>query len=307
MRKIIAAMPIVMAAFAANVWAIGEARYTGKIVDTANKPVGGATITVDSLEQRKFHQVFKANDKGEFAIFLLDGTIRYKFLYEKKDVGSFVEEKKLKLAPEKNEATVVIGATAAATSGGVTSVAKADPATTAYNEGAQLANAGDTKGAIGKMEEAVKLNADLTAAWIALASLYTRTEEWAKVIDAGTKALAVDADDADLNALVAQAYRKTGNAAKAAEYSKNAPKDAKAIFNEAAKYINAGNADKAEPLLKEAIEADPKFANAYYELGMIYAGQSKNAEAKKNLSKYLELEPNGKDAATAKEMLSYIK
>ena len=33
----------------------------------------------------------------------------------------------------------------------------------------------------------------------------------------------------------------------------------------------------------------------------------KNADAKANLQKYLELDPNGKDAATAKEMLKYVK
>jgi hypothetical protein len=33
----------------------------------------------------------------------------------------------------------------------------------------------------------------------------------------------------------------------------------------------------------------------------------KNADAKVNLQKYIELDPNGKDAATAKEMLKYVK
>jgi hypothetical protein len=40
---------------------------------------------------------------------------------------------------------------------------------------------------------------------------------------------------------------------------------------------------------------------------MIYVRTQKNADAKVNLLKYLELEPNGKDAATAKEMLNYVK
>ena len=40
---------------------------------------------------------------------------------------------------------------------------------------------------------------------------------------------------------------------------------------------------------------------------MIYVRAGKNADAKTNLQKYLELEPNGKDAATAKEMLKYVK
>ena len=60
-------------------------------------------------------------------------------------------------------------------------------------------------------------------------------------------------------------------------------------------------------MLKQAVAADEKFAAAYYELGMIYVRAGKNAAARTNLQKYLELDPNGKDAATAKEMLNYVK
>src|SRR5207248_1539625 len=74
-----------------------------------------------------------------------------------------------------------------------------------------------------------------------------------------------------------------------------------------AKLINASTDSEAEPLLKSSIAADDKFANAYYELGMIYVRAGKNADARTNLQKYLELDPNGKDAATAKEMLNYVK
>ena len=40
---------------------------------------------------------------------------------------------------------------------------------------------------------------------------------------------------------------------------------------------------------------------------MLYVRSGKNADAKTNLQKYIDLEPNGKDAATAKEMLKYVK
>ena len=39
----------------------------------------------------------------------------------------------------------------------------------------------------------------------------------------------------------------------------------------------------------------------------IYVRSGKSAEAKTALTKYLELDPNGKDAATAKEMMNYLK
>lgn len=304
MRKLLA-LSVVTAAFAANAFALGEARVTGKVLDQAGKPVADAKISVDSLEGKKFHQDFKTNKNGEFAIFLLDGTIRYKFTYSKEGVGSASKDMKLKLTPEKNEETIVLGEQP--TQASVQLQSKADPATEAFNAGAELANKGDNAGAIAKFEEALKANPEFSPAFNALARLYARTGNWAKAVEYGEKALAADGEDVDLNALLAEAYEKTGDKTKAAAFKAKAPKNARGLFNDAAKFINSGDTAKAEPLLKQAIEADPKFAQAYYELGMLYASNSKNADAKTYLSKYLELEPNGKDAATAKEMLNYIK
>ena len=303
---------VAAAAFATNMWAIGEARYTGKVVTADNKPVEGVTITVSPSDGKKnFKQTFKTDKNGKFAIFLIDGTLNYRFVFEKSGFATEERTMKLKLVPEKNEDTITLldeAAAAAAAPAGATQVqAKADPAVTAFNEGAELANNGKDAEAIAKFEEAVRIKPDMTAGYMALTKLYRRTGNWAKVIDRGNKVLEISADEPEIIAALAEAYEKTGDKAKAAEFKSKAPKDARALFNDAAKLINAGKAGEAEPLLKEAIAADPEFGQAYYELGMLYAGMSKNADAKKNLSKYLELEPNGKDAATAKEMLNYIK
>jgi Flp pilus assembly protein TadD len=102
-------------------------------------------------------------------------------------------------------------------------------------------------------------------------------------------------------------YTATGNKEAAAKAEGKMPKNAAGLFNEAARLINAGNDSGAESLLKQAVAADETFAQAYYELGMIYVRSGRNAEAKTALEKYLQIDPNGKDAATAKEMLNYVK
>jgi protein O-GlcNAc transferase len=177
----------------------------------------------------------------------------------------------------------------------------------AYNEGAALANEGKIAEAIAKMEEAVTAKPDLTAGYEALAKLYLRTKNYDKAIDRANKALDIDTDNQDMFGILADSYTAKGDKAKAAEYRKKLPADAASMFNEAAHLINSGKDEQAEPLLKSAISANDKFAQAYYELGMLYVRSQKNADAKANLQKYLELEPNGKDAATAKEMLNYVK
>ncbi len=185
--------------------------------------------------------------------------------------------------------------------------AKANPAVAAYNEGAELANAGKVPEAIAKLEEAVTAKPDLTAGYEALAKLYLRNKNYDKAIDRANKALEIDNDNQDMFTVLTEAYTAKGDKAKAAEYRKKLPADAASMFNDAAHLINSGKDAEAEPLLKSAIAANDKFAAAYYELGMLYVRTQKNADAKTNLQKYLELEPNGKDAATAKEMLNYVK
>lgn len=308
MRKALAVSFLLAFATAASLFAIGEARLTGKVVDADGKAIPEVTITVSSATPAKtFNLTAKADKNGKFAIFLLDGTIPYKFVYSKEGYQSFEESFKLKLIPEKNEREIRLVPAAAAATTAEAGQPAADPAVVAYNEGAVLANEGKDKEAIAKIEAAVAFKPDLTAGHIALAKLYARVGDWTKAINAAVTALQVDADNPDMLTLLVEGYERTGDKTRAAEYRKRAPANPALLFNEAAKYINAAKDSQAEPLLKKAIAVDESFAPAHYELGMIYARSGKNTEARTHLQKYLELDPNGRDAATAKEMLNYIK
>ena len=183
----------------------------------------------------------------------------------------------------------------------------ADPAVDAYNAGAQLANAGDAAGAIAKFEEAVAAKPDLLAGWQALAKSTLRIKNYPRAIEAAKKVIDVDDEDTDMWTVLYQSYTATGDKANAAIAQKKMPANAGSLFNEAARLINQGKDSEAEAALKQAIAVDEKMAVAWYELGMVYVRTSKNADARAALQKYLELEPNGKDAATAKEMLNYLK
>ncbi|HEU4522527.1 MAG TPA: tetratricopeptide repeat protein, partial [Thermoanaerobaculia bacterium] len=172
---------------------------------------------------------------------------------------------------------------------------------------AALANEGKHAEAVAKFEEAVAAKPDLTVGWQALARMSVRTKNYDRAIAAAEKALEADSEDTDMLAVLFESYTGKGNKAKAEEYRKQLPANASSLFNDAAKAINAGKDAEAEPLLRQAITADANFAPAYYELGMLYVRSGKNADARKSLEKYLELEPTGKDAPTAKEMLNYVK
>lgn len=309
MRKTIALWTMTAVLAAGSAFAAGEARLSGKIIDAQTKqPVANATIKYEAVESKTVKNEVKAKADGSYAVFILDGTIRYKFTYAAPGYTPVEETVKLKLGePNKRDVELNKGGAAPAGGGKIETVQTDDPSIVAYNEGAGLANSGDVKGAIAKFEAAVAAKPDFGAAWMALAKMQLKAKNYPGAITAAQKYLEMDEEDADMWTVLYNAYTATGDKAKAAEAFKKMPANASALFNDAAKAINGGDDATGEKLLKQAIAADAKFALSYYELGMIYVRAQKNAEARENLQKYLDLDPNGPNAATAKEMLNYVK
>lgn len=86
-------------------------------------------------------------------------------------------------------------------------------------------------------------------------------------------------------------------------------------FNEGAVLTNAGKVDEAVAAFDKVIAADPNKALAYYYKGINLIGKETLGKDNKPIEppgtaeafqKYLELEPNGSQAATAKAMLDHI-
>lgn len=309
MRKTVAMSLLVIAAVAVNAFALGEGRLTGKITDAVTKaPIANGRILVVSTGGRNFKQEFKGEKDGTYRILLIDATLRYDFTWSAPGYQPYTEPMKLKLGEVTTKDVVLTPATAAAApAAAAAAAAKPDPSVAAYNDGAQLFNAQKFPEAQAKFQEAVSAKPDLIAGWQALARAAIATKDYSKAIEAANKAIEGDPDEVDMYSVLYTAYTATGDKAKAAEAKKKMPANAGALFNDAAKLINSGKDADAEVLLRQAIAADEKFAIAYYELGMLDVRLGKNADAKVNLQKYIELDPKGKDVATAREMLKYVK
>ena len=251
----------------------------------------------------------RASIQIAFTIFVLDGTLQYKFNISAPGYNTYEEVIKMKLGETNVREFLVYkaGTGPAGAPGAPAAPPKPDPAVEAYNAGAALSNSGDTAGAMAKFQEAVALKPDLTAGWMALAKVAVKEKKHEVAVDAAKKALEIDDEDADMWLVLYQSYTALGDKANAAIAEKKMPANPSKLFNEAARLINEGKDGEAEASLKRAVAADEKFAVAWYELGMVYVRAGKSAEAKAALNKYLELDPKGKDAPTAKEMLSYLQ
>lgn len=308
MRKTAALCLLAITAVAGNLFAGAEARMAGKITDAVTKAgVPNVTIDIASTGGRNFKTQVKGDKNGDYRLLVIDGTLPYKMTFSAPGYVPYEENVKLKLGEMTPKDIELTPASAAAATAGMPTAGKPDPAVLAFNEGAGLFNERKLTEAAAKFEEAVAAKPDLIAGWEALSKVYLAQKDYAKSIDRANKALALAPDETEMYTVLYDDYTATGDKAKAAEAKAKMPADAAVLFNDAAKLINSGKDKDAEPLLKQAISVNDKFAPAYYELGMLYVRAQKNADAKANLQKYLELEPNGKDAGTAKEMLKYVQ
>ena len=129
--------------------------------------------------------------------------------------------------------------------------------------------------------KAVELDPKLAAAYDMLASIYNTQK---KFDDAGK-----------MSAKANELRAATGGGG-----------DANSSFNAGVIAWNQGKMDEAQSNFEKAIALDPKLAEAHYQLGMTYVNQNKLPEAKKALQQYLQLAPDGKNAATAKAVSGSI-
>jgi tetratricopeptide (TPR) repeat protein len=72
-------------------------------------------------------------------------------------------------------------------------------------------------------------------------------------------------------------------------------------------YYNKKRPTDAEEAFTKAIARGPGLAEAYYYRGLARYQAKNPAGAKADLQKFLELDPNGKDAATVKDILRSIR
>jgi Tfp pilus assembly protein PilF len=290
-----------------------EARLTGKVTDSAGSPIEGVTVTVTTKNIGTFKLVLKTDAKGKYASIIADATIPYHLKFEKEGYVPFEGEKKIAVGDtggldakllKVSEAKAAAPAAAPPPSSG-------DGAVGAYNEGVDLLNAGKKDDAEQKFLESVKKNPDLPSAWKALTVIAYERKDWAHTLEYGEKATELDPSLTNLYAMMAQAAKQSGNKKAAdewqARYAESAPETPETLYNKGVQAYNQNKMKEAEASLTKALEAKPDLPLAHFWLGMAQVNLKKNADAKSHFQKYLELDPKGSEADTAKEMLSVLK
>ena len=171
-------------------------------------------------------------------------------------------------------------------------------------------------------EQAVPLAKDKNqiAVLLRLADSYDKARQFDKAMENYQKVAALTPNDANVHNAMGSVYAETGKIAEAqAEFQKSAALDpanaARAYYNLGAIMTNSGKLDEAAAAFKKATEVDPKYADAYFlEAQALMGKATMGADGKvvpapgtvEALQAYLQLDPNGKYAASAQSMLQSI-
>jgi tetratricopeptide (TPR) repeat protein len=145
----------------------------------------------------------------------------------------------------------------------------------------------------------------------AIADTYYRENKVDQAIDTLKQALAIAPDDVDSLKLIANLLVAANREAEAQPYIAKLPQgtsmDPNTLLNVGIKAFNEGKMDQALAEFDRVVKENPNLADAYYYRALVYLNQGKNPQAKADLQKLLELDPNNKYAKDAKDMLKELK
>jgi len=329
------ALLLVIGMCAAPLWAQQlEGTIRGVAKDSAGKPIVGATIRLYDPETGRKYEA-KTNAKGEYQVIVYMGTYDVSLLqnnnlidehknapvnaggeqvvdFNEQPTGGPTPEQLQKIAEEQKQNEKIKGLNA--------SLAQAK----------ELEGAGNYDQAVTILQQATQTDPSQDLIWAYLGDAQrgaaakatdpqARTKGYQDAIESYQKALAIKPNNGPYLAQLADAYAKSGQTEKAVqEYAAAAqadpPNAAAYYYNEGAVLTNINKTDEAIAAFDKSIELDPKRAAAYYWKGINLIGKATTKDNKivappgtaEAFNKYLELEPNGKYAEGAKQMLASI-
>jgi tetratricopeptide (TPR) repeat protein len=304
-------------AFRGALLAGDEGRIIATITDDKGAPVEGAKVTLTRTGTA--YKLEKVSDKkGQVMLLVLDATQEYQLHIEKGGYGPYDGPVKPKVSDTLRMSFILPAVAPQAAAEAPKELSGADQAIVAYNEGVTALKGGNVAAALASLEKAASLNPKLPEAQVALAEADLDQKRYGDALAAADRFLALRPGDAEGLRARYDALKGAGDNDKAREaldaLAAADPKSSEAAvryFNEGAEKARTGNLEDAAAFFEKAVKIapdDPKFAKAHYVLGLTYAkDDTKKEAAKAQLNAFLQMAPNDPDAATAKEMLAYLK
>jgi tetratricopeptide (TPR) repeat protein len=311
----------------------------GTIIGQDGKPLVGALIIIERKEVKQ-HLEVKTDKKGHYVhAGLNSGLYRISVNWEGKEIYYFdntrvtasdttkldlnlkeqVEKAKAQPrepTPEDKEVETKI----------VEAKNKHETMKARFEKGREYMQAKQYEQAVEEFKAAGEMDPRQYVVFAMMAEAYKGLRKFDEAIQSYTKALTTLAEkpDAQVEAgyhmNLALVYAMAGNMENAAAETKKAAElnpatGSKAYFNLAATLVNSGKTEEAIGAFQKAIEIDPSNADAHYQLGISLMSKAQITPEGKTVpapgtleafQKYLDLQPNGPFAATAKNMIEMM-
>ncbi len=285
---------------------------TGQVFDENGDPIAEVKITITDPEAATFLQEEMTDKRGKFSIRVNNSVPRYYFKLEKEGFQSMiVPEVKIPGRARTRRDFDLISAAAALAARDPEEIEKGNYVKL-YNQGVSALEAQSFGLAKSLFEGALEKKADYGPAHGGLARVYWKQEDWENALSSAQRSVELNPDDTEIQQVLYAAYNGLGQTdkAKAILAEMQASDPAKAglnMFNEAADLYNNGQLAEAKGMFEQILAVQPDHAKTHYMLGLCYVSEGANAEAKEHLNRFLELDPEDPDAATAQEMLKYVE
>lgn len=298
-------------------WA-GRGRLQGTVKDESGKPIEGAKITLrkgtDRVDPKtEGPKVITTDKNGKWSVLGLAGGT-WGILIEKEGlmtsegqapVNEFAVAQPINIVLKAPPKEVIQKAQEESAAGQAKAAIERANAQLAQGQYAQ-ARASYEEG-MAKLED----KALHPAIYRAIADSWYKEGKTDQAIESLKKSLEFAPDDAAtlqlLVNLLVGANREDEAKAYMAKLPQGATVDPNTILNLGIKEFNGGNMDQALAHFDRAVRENPSLAEAYYYRALVYMNQSKNAEAKADLEKLLQLDPNNQYAKDAREFLKDLK
>jgi tetratricopeptide (TPR) repeat protein len=306
----------------------GNAMIEGVVTDQKGGAIAGATVSLRSVDGGTRTYNTKTDKNGKFTLIGIYPT--------EYSITASLESGNLEAVPTnrrlpagrmtKLEFVLADKAAIAASASANTPAGKAEAERRAklgksFDEGVAAANAGQHDQAIAKFNESIALVPTCAMCYKNIGYSYMQKKEFDKAEEAYKKAIEVsNPPDADAYTGLANAYNaqkkfelaadasaKAAQAAPAGGAAGGGGGNADSLYAQGVNLYNANKGGEAKAAFQSAIKANANHADAHYMLGLVLVGEGDTKGALAEFQTYLKLDPEGKNASTAKAALATLK
>ena len=304
--------------------------FRGKVTDDKNQPIARATVIIQGIDVKSRTYTIKTDKKGTyFYMGLPDGVYHvaaraqgFSPAYQTNIKATVQEERVIDLqlkpgpdqklpfemTPEEYEKLKADAARSPEADRGLSG--KYKPCSM---KEANSLTAGKHSEAIETFQKALALDSQQADILANMAESYRKLGKLDEALEAYKKAIAINPNNGIFYTNMGVVLDKMGKSAESLEAFKKAASlnpggSAQSHFNLGANLANNGRTDEAIEAFRKAIAADPNFADAYYQLGMSLSGKPETIEeAIKFLKKYLEIGQKPDQIDVAKAIIQALE